>query len=119
MGYLNILHRSYDLLNDIVSSSDNIAPNGGIISGHSVQNEEVTPPSMWLEIARNVSEHPVPVRSLTGALHRYKSEVLVLAGFMGIMNRKIPRMAPPAASYLHCFFFCTLLIAYRMCESLI
>jgi len=30
LGYLNILYRIYDLLNDIVSSSDNIAPNGGI-----------------------------------------------------------------------------------------
>jgi hypothetical protein len=72
---------------------------------------------MWLEIARNVSEHPVPVKSLSEALHRFKSEVLMLAGFMGIMNRKIPRMAPAAASHLHCFL-CAPYIAYRICEFL-
>jgi hypothetical protein len=104
LGYLNILYRIYDLLNDTVSSSDNIAPNGWIISGHmKCAKWRGCTLSMWLEITRNVSEHPVPVKSLTGALHRYKSQVLVLAEFMGIMNRKIPRMAPAAASHFHCF----------------
>jgi hypothetical protein len=59
--------------------------------------------SMWLVIARNVSEHPVPVKSLTGALHRCKSEALMLGGLIGIMDRKIPRMASAAACRLHFF----------------
>jgi hypothetical protein len=58
---------------------------------------------MWPELARNLSECAVPVKSVLGTLHRYKSEALMLAGFMGIMNQQIPRMAPTAVFHLNFF----------------